>query len=192
MVNPKITIRQATANDAVIIAKIVAMAIGDEAAVMEYCGDDYLATLAEIARVEQTQYSYQNTLLAEINGHVAGAAIGYDGAQLEILRNGTFSILQKLIGRVPHIPNETEPGEFYLDSIGVFPEFRGLGVGRALITALRDKAFREGHERVGLIVDVENPKAEKLYQAIGFRRIGSRIFFGHQMWHLSVNRQHSR
>ena len=72
--------------------------------------------------------------------------------------------------------------------MAVFAKFRGVGVGRALLKALRDKAFAEGHQRVGLIVDTDNPQAEKFYTSIGFSRVGSRLFFGHQMWHLQVTK----
>ena len=85
---------------------------------------------------------------------------------------------------IPVVADETEAGEYYLDSVGVLPEFRGCGVGQALVTAFCDRAFAEGHERVGLIVDCENPNAERLYTSLGFERIGRKRFFGHDMWHL--------
>ena len=46
----------------------------------------------------------------------------------------------------------------------------------------------EGHACVGLIVDNDNPQAENLYSALGFERVGTRLFFGHQMWHLQRTR----
>ena len=64
------------------------------------------------------------------------------------------------------------------------PEFRGMGIGRALVSAFCEKAFAEGCARVGLIVDYENPQAEILYRSLGFERVGTRLFFGHRMWHL--------
>lgn len=170
------------------IAQAVAMAIGDEVALHNYCGESYLDVLTEVAHSEGTQYSWQNALVAEVDDVVAGAIVGYDGALLGTLREGTFEVIRKHIGRVPTIPDETEAGEFYLDSVGVFPEFRKVGVGRALLEALCDKAFAEGHERVGLIVDADNPQAEKLYTSIGFSRVGTRQFFGHQMWHLQTTK----
>ena len=115
---------------------------------------------------------------------VAGAIVGYDGAELYPLREGTFATLRDCIGRTPTIVDETSEGEYYLDSVGVLPQFRGLGVGRALVSAFCDKVFAMGHNRVGLIVDYENPDAEKLYTSLGFRRVGTRPFFNHQMWHL--------
>ena len=180
----KINVRAATRNDASVIAQAVALAIGDEVALRSYCGDDYIAVLTEIARHKATQYSWQYALIAEVDDVVAGAIVGYDGAQLKMLRDGTFTVLLEHIGHVPNIADETSQGEYYLDSIGVLPKFRGLGVGRALIDAFCDKAFAEGHERVGLIVDYDNPQAEKLYTSLGFERVGTRLFFNHKMWHL--------
>ena len=180
----KIKIRKATQADAATIAQAVAMAIGDEAALHNYCGENYIAVLTDIAKEGATQYSWQRALIAEVEGVTAGAIVGYDGAQLEVLREGTFAVLRKRIGRIPTIADETEAGEYYLDSVGVLPEFRGRGIGQALIAAFCNEAFAEGHERVGLIVDNDNPKAEKLYTFLGFKRISTRLFFGHKMRHL--------
>lgn len=180
----RIIVRAATLEDANVIARAVALVIGDEVTLRSYCGDDYVAVLTEIARRDATQYSWRNALIAEVDGVVAGAIVGYDGAQLRALRNGTFTVLLERIGRIPNILDETGRGEYYLDSIGVFPQFRGLGVGRALIEAFCNKAFSDGHERVGLIVDFDNSQAERLYASLGFERVGSRLFFKHPMWHL--------
>ena len=186
MNTPPFNIRQAQKEDAFTIALAVAMAIGDEETLRNYCGDDYLKVLTEIASAKETQYSWQNALIAECDGKAAGAIVGYDGAMLEKLRNGTFEILQKRGLPTPTIANETEAGEFYLDSIAVMPEYRGHGIGSHLITAIRQKAIAEGHERVGLIVDIDNPHAKRLYTALGFKSVGSRLFFEHQMEHLQI------
>ena len=180
----EIVIRPAVSADAATIAEVIAMAIGDEAGLRNYCGEEYMAVLTEVARREATQYSWQNALVAELNGVVAGAVVGYDGAQLYTLREGTFATINEFVERTQTIVDETSAGEYYLDSVGVLPQYRGMGVGRALVSAFCDKAFAEGHKRVGLIVDFENPDAERLYTSLGFRRIGTRPFFTHQMWHL--------
>jgi O-6-methylguanine DNA methyltransferase len=180
----EIVIRPAVSADAATIAEVIAMAIGDEAGLRNYCGEEYMAVLTEVARREATQYSWQNALIAELNGVVAGAVVGYDGAQLYTLREGTFATINEFVERTQTIVDETSAGEYYLDSVGVLPQYRGMGVGRALVSAFCDKAFAEGYKRVGLIVDFENPDAERLYTSLGFRRIGTRPFFTHQMWHL--------
>ena len=178
-----IAIRPAGIEDSLIIARVIAMAIGDESGLRGYCGEEYMAVLNEIARGEATQYSYQNALIAECNGVVAGAVVGYDGSQLGELRCGTLSIIEEFTGNMPSIVDETEDGEYYLDSVAVLPRFRGLGIGKALVNA-----FVEGAERVGLIVDKENPYAEKLYTSQGFVAVGERMFFNHEMRHLQKER----
>ena len=184
MDTPRITVRPAKIDDAATVALAVALAIGDQGALQAYCGQNYLSVLTEIARREQTQYSWQNALIAEVNGVTAGAIVGYDGAQLGQLREGTFACLREMVGSVPNIDDETQDGEYYLDSIGIWPEFRGLGVGRVLITALCHKAFSKEIKRVGLIVDYDNPQSERLYSSLGFQRVGTKLFLGHNMWHL--------
>ena len=184
----RVVVRSATCADAEIIAQAVAMAIGDEVALRAYCGDEYPAVLREVARRKGTQYSWERALVAEVDGMVAGAIVGYDGAMLGVLREGTFEVLREMVGRTPNIVDETAAGEYYLDSVGVLPEFRGLGVGRRLVDAFCQKVFDEGHERVGLIVDFANPTAERLYTSLGFVRQNPCTFFHHQMWHLQRER----
>ncbi len=177
-------IRPAISTDAPFIAKSIAMAIGDELTLKNYCGQKYLGVLEEIVKANNTQYSYQNSLVAEIEGKVIGAIVGYDGAKLLELRTETFAIIKKHIGFTPDMEPETEVGEFYLDSIAVLPEFRGRGIAKNLILTLSNKAFSEGHKNVGLLVDVENTNAEKLYHSLGFARVNQKSFLGHKMWHL--------
>ena len=63
-----------------------------------------------------------------------------------------------------------------------------MGIATKLIAAIHEKALAEGHKQLGLIVDFDNPTAERLYTKLGFHRVGTRIFADHKMWHL-VNAQ---
>ena len=69
---------------------------------------------------------------------------------------------------------ETEAGEFYLDSVGVLPEYRGRGIATRLFEAQIARAASLGHSRVGLIVDEDKPEAEALYARLGFNHIDDR------------------
>lgn len=179
----RITIRQAVADDADLIACAVAMAIGD-GTVQTYCGDQYLQALSEVAKNKYSQYSYHNALVAEVDGFPAGVVVGYDGALLNSLRQVTLSVIRCYNPNVRVSEDETESGEFYLDTLAVYPQYRGMSIGKMLIEAICKKALSEGHNKVGLIVDVDNPKAEHLYTSVGFKQVGLRLFFGHQMHHL--------
>ena len=178
-----VSVRPATREDARVIAEAVAMAIGSESAVL-YCGENYLDVLEEVASETGTQYSYENSLIASFGGVPAGAICGYDGSLLSPLREKTLTIIRKHNPGIGVPDDETQAGEFYLDSVGVLPEFQGHGIGSALLRAMTSKAHSEGHADVALIVDESNPAAERLYARLGFERAGMRMFFGHTMWYM--------
>lgn len=183
--NHELNIRKATINDAHLIATVVAMAIGKDGA-RHYCGDDHQSVLEEIARLENSQYSYRNALVAEIDGIPAGAAVAYDGADLYKLRDVTLKHIFDRTGKTHNIEDETDAFEVYLDSIAVLPEYRGLGVGKRLLLALKETASKEYGKPLGLLVDFENPDAERLYKSVGFERADIKDFLGHKMWHLVI------
>lgn len=178
-----IKVREAVAADAPLVGRVVLMAL-------HYDDTHPLAPIfAELASRDVSQYSYRNALVAEVEGSVVGAIIGYDGARLDELRKPLYELLVAKFGSVRPIEDETSVGEFYVDSIAVMPQWRGRGVGRALLSAARDRAFATGHERVGLIVDFENPRAEALYKSLGFERVNATTFLGHDMWHMQAKKQ---
>ena len=186
--NYELNIRKATVNDAHLIAKVVAMAIGEEGS-KHYCGDNHQSVLEEIARLENSQYSYKNTIVAEVDGMPAGAAVAYDGADLYKLRDVTLKHIFDRTGKMHNIEDETDATEVYLDSIAVLPEYRGLGIGKRLLLALKEIASKEHGKNLGLLVDFENPDAERLYQSVGFERADVKYFLGHKMWHLVLGLQ---
>lgn len=71
-----------------------------------------------------------------------------------------------------------DPGYGFVDpdvpelSIAVAQRWRGMGVGRLLLTELIDGARQAGHERLSLSVEPDNP-AVKLYRSLGFEPVGS-------------------
>lgn len=188
--NYELNIRKAAESDAPLIAKVVAMAIGEEGS-RHYCGDDHQSVLEEIARLEDSQYSYRNAIIAEVDGVPAGAAVAYDGADLYALRDVTLKHIFNRTGKTHNIEDETDASEVYLDSIAVLPEYRGLGIGKRLLQALKERALNEYGKNLGLLVDFENPDAERLYKSVGFERMNVKDFLGHKMWHLVVRQQTS-
>ena len=135
-----------------------------------------------IAANEETIYSYENTIVAEINGKVAGAMCAYDGADYRRLKQPIVDALGPDCGFAKM--KETEAGEFYLDSVGVLPEYRGRGIASRIIDAQCKRAAALGHGAAGLIVDVDKPQAEALYTRLGFVHLDDKDFFGHAMKHM--------
>ena len=174
----KIIVRRAEVGDAPLIAEVVCMAVG-----YDISHPIYSIVLSLAQRID-TQYSYRNTLVAEVGGVAAGAVVGYDGARLVELRKHIYPLLREHLGTTPHIEDETEAGEYYLDSLAVLSAYRRRGVGEALVNELCNRVFDEGYGRVGLIVEQHNHRAEHLYKTLGFERVGERKFLGDDMWHM--------
>ena len=81
------------------------------------------------------------------------------------------------------IDDETDSGEFYIDTLAVLPEYRGRGIASELLRASIRRAEAIG-KPAGLLVDKENTRARRLYENIGFRKVGERPFCYVMMDHL--------
>ena len=91
-------------------------------------------------------------------------------------------------GRIPLQDPECLPGEFYLDSMAILPEFRGKvyeyagstdRIGHILMLDGIEEGRRKGFPRISLIVDKSKPRLKSYYSALGFRPDGEILFFGH-------------
>lgn len=178
MTNRVIRIREASPNDAPFIALVVCMALDSNSSHPLY------SVFEKLAARSDAQYSYCNALIAEVDKMPAAAVIGYDGGRLHELREPLYEMMRETLGHTIEIEEETNAEEFYVDSLAVLPEYRGNGIGRELLETICRRAFNNNFERVGLLVDFENPNAEALYSSLGFERINPTTFLGHPMWHM--------
>ena len=142
-------------------------------------------SITMVSASEETIYSFENTLVAEVDGKVVGAMCAYDGADYQRLKQPIVDLLGK-DSMFAHL-KETKAGEFYLDSVGVHEEYRGRGIASRLFAAQIERARTLGHKVAGLIVDEDKPQAEALYARLGFIHLDKKDFFGHQMKHMVVN-----
>jgi GNAT superfamily N-acetyltransferase len=60
------------------------------------------------------------------------------------------------------------PGVPRLDHLEVLGPLWGQGIGTALIGAAEDSARQLGHQRIALGVGLDNPKARRLYERLGY------------------------
>ena len=73
--------------------------------------------------------------------------------------------------------DETQTGEYYIDSVAVVPKSRGMGLGRKLLEHAIACARFEGLAAV-LACDPHNISARNLYERIGFHVEGRLFIFG--------------
>ena len=180
----EVIIRQARKEEASQIAKLFMLAwpVDD---ILESNGltcEQLHESITLIAANKETIYSYENTVVAEIDGKVAGAMCAYDGADYQRLKQPIVDALGPDCGFAKM--KETEAGEFYLDSVGVLPEYRGRGIASRIIEAQCERAASLGHKVAGLIVDIDKPQVEALYSRLGFTYLDDKDFFGHTMKHM--------
>ena len=177
-------IRNATQNEAAQIAELFMLAWPVEE-ILEANGFTYEElheSITAIAAAEESIYSYENTIVAEMDGKVVGAMCAYDGADYQRLKQPIVDVLGPDCGFAKM--KETEAGEFYLDSVGVLPEYRGRGIASRIIEAQCVRASSLGHKVAGLIVDIDKPQVEALYSRLGFTYLDDKDFFGHTMKHM--------
>ena len=76
------------------------------------------------------------------------------------------------------ILSEVEPGAVWdLTYVGVSPEARGRGHGRALLAKALSEAHAAGVEVLTVCVDARNEPALKLYASLGFEEFDRRDVF---------------
>lgn len=144
--------------------------------------DDFHQMMTQLVEMDDSQYSYANTLVAMERGEIAGCLVGYDGKDLLRLRRRFIEAAKQWLGQdFSGMDEETRAGEYYLDSLCVKKEFRKRGIATRLI---REAILRHGTQPVGLLVDHTHPWAERLYRQIGFRFVNETEWGGHAMNHL--------
>ena len=144
---------------------------------------DFHRLITRLVGMEETQYSYQNTLTAMQGQRIVGIITGYDGKDLQRLRKAFIDGAKQEFGRdFSKMDDETQAGEYYIDSLAVRHDCRRQGIASALL-----KAFIEKHgdnQPIGLLVDITHPKAEQLYLQTGFVYKDDAMWGGHAMRHL--------
>ncbi len=182
-------IREATLNDSAAITTHLLSAMED--IVYKFIGEENPQKAEEFlyhfVSTENNQYSYMNCVVAEENQQIIAAASVYEGARLEELRAPVIEYVRAHHNKNFAPEDETQAGEYYLDSLGVSPEHRGKGIGSKMLQFLIDKYVVKNHQTLGLLVEAENAGAMKLYSRLGFKPVATKQLVGKQLFHLQIN-----
>jgi len=170
----RITLRRATADDARFIAENVLRALH-----IDETDEKHLEHLAGICRREDTLYSWRNATIALYDGVPAGLMVAYDGARYRQMRDVTFPMIRMYVGDDYHqMDDEASPGEYYLDSLAVLPQYQHNGIASALINEMFRQRDEAGIPLATIAVDPENDSAYRIYTRHGFRHDGKITVFG--------------
>lgn len=182
-------IRQARPQEASVIARLIMTAMNSECC-LNLAGsghtlEDFHALMTKLVASSHSQYSYTNTIVAaDADDSIMGMLVAYDGSQLLELRQAFIDGARKAFG-IDHsgMKAETQPGEYYLDSLCVAPDHRHKGIASALLKHAIEQGRQKGLP-AALLVDKGNPKAEALYRRLGFVYVNDTEWGGHAMRHL--------
>lgn len=191
------TIKNATPSDAEFIAGNVLAGMGydvfskdaDDAVIEIGHGQvsipEAIKSFGEICSLPNTLYSYSRTRIAYVDGIPAGSLTAYPSDDYTSLRDYTWSLLG---ADGSSTEAECRPGEFYLDSLAVIPDYRGISyeyegvtdrTGHLLMLDGIRLAQEKDLRRLSLIVDKGKPRLAAYYSTLGFRPEGDVLFFGH-------------
>lgn len=184
-----IEIRPATVADSHFVARCVCMALHHE------LSEDELPGVAAICAREDVLYSYRHALIGWLDGQPVGLCLAYDGDGYHEIRLRTFAAFATLHADddeddgldLENAEDETRQGEFYIDSLAVLPEYRRRGYGRLLMQAQMQRGLEMGLPHQTLLVDPDNPNAQKLYQQLGFSYESDCYAFGQIYWKWAVS-----
>lgn len=129
----------------------------------------------EEVRGDDPRLSYKSATIAEIDDRTAGTAIAYllDGnntPNTDDIPEPVRQIVAPLIAL-----SDAATGTWYVNVLAVYPEFRGHGVGAALLERMVQAGIDAGAREMSLITEDDNA-AVRLYQRSGFAERERRLF----------------
>ena len=138
-------------------------------------GEDILDVGRRRYEREDTLFSYRNCTVVEVDGHVAGMLVAFP---MHVDPNYVESdpVL------APYSALE-EDDSYYICGMALFPEYRGQGIGTALLALAEQHAREKGFSRLSLIVFEQNTGAKKLYERSGYRETKRAAVHPHPLIH---------
>lgn len=179
-------IREAKLADALHITEYILLAMED--IVYQFIGvesyEQAFQFIESLVRQQANQYSYKNCWVAEMDDEVVATAVVYDGGQLHTLRKPVAHQIKAYFNLPFNPEDETQSGEYYIDCVGVSLSHQGRGIGSLMFKFLIEEYVVKRKETLGLLVDLDNPNAKKLYLKLGFQVIGPRKLAGKNLEHM--------
>ena len=145
----------------------------------DYSEEKVFKILEYVFSSEYDRFSYNNCIVYEKDGNIKGFSFSYHYNEVEKMKKFWFNeVVKKFNLKQDDIIfdyNEVLEKEFYLDTLYVFSEYRGEGVGNKLLTSF----VNSSNTLLSLNVAQSNIRARKLYESYGFYK-DCEIYIGHE------------
>lgn len=166
--------RPAEKKDAEEVAYLIHLAIQDIADKLtgEKENGKILEVLSQLFQQEDNRLSYQNCLVMEADNKVGGVIITYSGDNADALDRPIIERLRRISeDNNLTLDKEAEQGDYYIDTVSINPDLQGKRIGTLLIQAAEKAAKKRGYVRTSLNVAHDNPRANRLYIRLGYRKV---------------------
>ncbi|RHW32782.1 GNAT family N-acetyltransferase [Lysinibacillus yapensis] len=167
-----IQIRKAIVEDAHQAAPLIYEALGEIA--NRLTGESEVSKILEQLQVlfkrTANRHSFLNTYVAvnNVNKNILGIIVLYNGEDGAKLDAGLQQWLEQKNAPISTIDAEAHPDEFYIDTICVHQDARGLGIGTKLLLYAEEVALSQGYSKLSLNVETQKEDAQRLYKRLGF------------------------
>lgn len=181
-----ITIRQAQPADAEDAAPLLIEANGDISKRLTGETDWRKVELAlrELFQREDNLHSYRYTYVAELDGQVVGIMGIYPGDdEAEFDKNLSEWLAEKGATNL-EIDVEAAPGELYIDTVCIKPEFRNNGIATQLFAYAEELAKQASFTKLSLNVEIEKEPAIRLYKRLGYEIVSPWTIIGEPFHHM--------
>ncbi len=139
-------------------------------------GEDILDVGARRYARDDSQFSYKNCTMAELNGEVAGMMVAYPMEDTPQPAPDMDPVLR------PYAILE-QPGSYYICGVAILPQCRNHGVGSQFIDIAQRDALTRNLMQLSLIVFEHNADAKRLYDRNGFYEIARQPVVPHPLIH---------
>ncbi|MAZ04739.1 MAG: GNAT family N-acetyltransferase [Sneathiella sp.] len=114
------------------------------------------------AEREEGSFSYRHTVVAEIDGKLAGCLVTYvlpeDPEPID------YDEMPPIFVPIQEL-EDSAPSTQYVSVLAAYPEYRNLGIGSSLLEAAEKEA---GGRAMSIVVSDGNPNAQRLYERTGY------------------------
>lgn len=117
---------------------------------------------------DETNFSYKNAHVALYQKKIAGLLLGYK--IFNVPSDEEISSAPEFI-RPLLLMDRKVPGTFYINMLATYPEYRGKGIGRALMSHAEAVAASKNINALSLQVFNENKHALEFYLRLGYRKV---------------------
>ncbi len=131
-----------------------------------------------------TTDSFDNWWVAEQEGEIVGGVSAHPAGALAqdppdpLIPEERLYLLKpfrQLLGQL------RAEGSYYIRAVAAYPEYRGAGIGSALISHAHSEGKARGFIETSLLVFSENTRAVELYKRLGYTEVARRPVIRHEL-----------